>query len=160
MSGVAKVSQRYRPGVGIILLNSKHHVWIGRRGDITSEAWQMPQGGIEEGETSEMSALRELEEETGVTSDLTEILAVSRGWYQYNLPSKLIKTAWGGRYRGQRQRWYVMRFLGNNNDINIQTEHPEFSDWRWSDPATLASYTIDFKRELYVSLIKEFKAFL
>ncbi len=160
MNGAAEDRRQYRPGVGIILLNSEHHVWVGRRYGITSEAWQMPQGGIDEGEMPETAAFRELEEETGVTPGLAEILAVSRSWHQYELPSNLIKTVWGGRYRGQRQKWYVMRFLGSNSDINIQTAHPEFSEWRWSEPADLERYIIDFKRELYAALTKEFVAFL
>jgi len=160
MSGAVEDRRQYRPGVGIILLNSEHHVWVGRRYGITSEAWQMPQGGIDEGETPETAAQRELEEETGVTSDLAEILAVSRGWHQYELPLKLTKTAWGGRYRGQRQKWFVMRFLGSDRDINIQTAHPEFSEWKWSEPAGLTRDIIDFKRELYTALTTEFAAFL
>jgi len=160
MNGVVKDEQKYRPGVGIILLNSVHRIWVGQRYGITSEAWQMPQGGIDEGETPETAALRELEEETGVTSGLAEILAVSRDWHHYDLPAELTKIAWGGRYRGQRQKWFVMRFLGNDGDINIQTAHPEFSEWRWSKTADLERHIIEFKRELYAALREEFSAFL
>lgn len=160
MSGAAEDRRQYRLGVGIILLNLDHRVWVGRRYGTASDAWQMPQGGIDEGETPEAAALRELEEETGIASGLIEILAVSRGWHQYDLPPKLAKTAWDGRYRGQRQKWYVMRFLGKDSDINIQTTHPEFSEWRWSKPAELERHVIDFKRKLYAALIREFTSFL
>ncbi len=152
--------REYRPGVGIFLLNSAHLVWVGRRFGVTSEAWQMPQGGIDAGETAEAAALRELAEETGVTSDLAEIVAASRGWHHYDLPSDLMDQTWGGRYRGQRQKWYVMRFLGHDGDIDIATEHPEFSEWRWCEAADLVRHIVEFKRSLYAALVKEFAAFL
>ncbi len=160
MNGTAGDERQYRPGVGVILMNSAHGVWVGRRYGVTAEAWQMPQGGIDEGESPEAAALRELEEETGVTPDLAEILAVSRGWHQYDVPAELTKTVWQGRFRGQRQKWFVMRFLGGDGDINIETEHPEFSEWRWTAPADLERDVIDFKRPLYAALTKEFAAYL
>ncbi len=160
MNGTAENERAYRPGVGVILLNSAHRVWVGRRYGLTSEAWQMPQGGIDEGESPEAAALRELEEETGVSPDLAEILAVSRHWHQYEVPAELTKTVWQGRFRGQRQKWFVMRFLGGDGDINIETEHPEFSEWRWSASIDLERNVIDFKRPLYAALTKEFAAYL
>ncbi len=151
--------QEYRPGVGIILLNSARLVWVGWRFGVTSDAWQMPQGGIDAGESPEAAALRELEEETGVTSGRVEIIAASSGWHSYDLPPELTKQAWGGRYRGQRQKWYVMRFLGHDSDIDIATEHAEFSHWRWCEAADLTRHIIDFKRPLYAALTEEFAAF-
>ena len=153
-------TSEYRPAVGIILLNSAQLVWVGQRFGVTAEAWQMPQGGIDLGETAEAAALRELNEETGVSSGLAEIIAVSRGWHQYDVPPEMAKLAWGGRYKGQRQKWYVIRFHGRDSDIDIAKAEPEFSEWRWSSAADLTRNIVDFKRQLYTALIKEFSAFL
>jgi len=153
-------ASEYRLAVGIILLNSAQLVWVGRRFGVTAKAWQMPQGGIDVGETAEAAALRELNEETGVTPDLAEIIAVSRGWHQYDVPPEMTKLAWDGRYKGQRQKWYVMRFYGHDSDINIATAEPEFSEWRWSSATDLTRHIVDFKRPLYNALIEEFSAFL
>lgn len=150
----------YRPCAGIMLLNAACEVWVGRRRDMTIHAWQMPQGGIDPGETAEAAALRELEEETGIAPALTEIVAASRDWHQYDLPADMLNNAWGGRYKGQRQRWYVMRFLGRDSDINIATDEPEFAEWRWSPAAELPHHIVPFKRPLYEALIEEFAAFL
>ncbi len=156
-----RVEERgYRPCAGIMLINPARAVWVGRRRDMTTHAWQMPQGGIDAGETAEAAALRELEEETGVAPALAEIVAASRDWYQYDLPPELLNNAWGGRYKGQRQRWYVMRFLGRDSDINIATHEPEFSEWRWSPAAELPHHIVPFKRPIYEALIEEFAAFL
>ena len=160
-TGATPVEERgYRPCAGIMLLNSASHVWVGRRLDMTSHAWQMPQGGIDPGETAEAAALRELEEETGVAPALVKIVAASRDWYRYDLPPELVRDRWGGRYKGQRQRWYVMRFLGQDSDINIATEVPEFCEWRWSEAAELPHHIVPFKRPVYEALLKEFAAFL
>jgi putative (di)nucleoside polyphosphate hydrolase len=159
VSGQDQEDLPYRPGVGVLLMNGERHVWVGRRFDVTSHAWQMPQGGIDPGESPEAAAVRELEEETGVRPNLVEIVAVSRGWHRYDLPADMMKQAWQGRYRGQRQKWFVMRFLGGDRDIDIATEHPEFSEWRWSNAVDLQRDVIEFKRPLYTALIDEFSAF-
>jgi len=160
MTGPPADARGYRPGAGIVLLNSARQVWVGQRFGVTSQAWQMPQGGIDAGETAEAAALRELQEETGIAPALAEIVAASRDWYHYDLPPEMGNNVWGGRYKGQRQRWYVMRYLGRDSDIDIATDEPEFSAWRWSEPADLPRHIVPFKRPLYEALLKEFAAFL
>lgn len=145
----------YRPGVGVLLLNSKGKVFVGRRIDTTAEAWQLPQGGIDPGESPREAALRELEEETGVT--LVEIVGESRGWLSYDLPPDIAGKVWRGRFRGQRQKWFAMRFLGEDSDIDIATEHPEFEDWRWVDLGEVPAQIVAFKRQLYDAILEEFK---
>ncbi len=144
----------YRDGVGIMLINAKKHVFVARRIDTTSEAWQMPQGGIDPGESPVQAALRELGEETG--TDKAEILRESAGWYEYDLPDHLIPVIWGGRFRGQRQKWFALRFTGTDADIDINTEHPEFSEWQWTEIKNLPGLIVPFKRDLYQALVDEF----
>ena len=144
----------YRPCVGIMLLNRRGQAFVARRIDMPSEAWQMPQGGIDDGETPQVAALRELREEVG--TDKAEILAESRDWHDYDLPAELIGKLWGGRYRGQRQKWFAMRFTGSDDDINIDTEFPEFLDWKWAALERLPSLIVPFKRHLYELLVAEF----
>jgi len=144
----------YRPGVGIMLLDRKARVFVARRIDMPSQAWQMPQGGIDDGELPEQAVMRELEEETG--TDKVEIIAESDGWYSYDLPDWLIPKVWGGKFRGQRQKWYALRFLGRDEDINIETENPEFLDWKWVQMGELPDLIVPFKRSLYLSLVEEF----
>lgn len=146
----------YRPCVGIMLLNSEAKVFVAQRLDTPIEAWQMPQGGIDKGETGKQAALRELKEEIG--SDNAEIIAESEGWLHYDLPPDLIPSVWHGRYRGQSQKWYVMRFLGQDSEIDIETEEPEFSSWRWVELDALPELIIPFKRKLYQDLVEEFRA--
>jgi putative (di)nucleoside polyphosphate hydrolase len=148
----------YRLGVGMMLLNAEGNIFVAKRIDTHAEAWQMPQGGIDKGEDAPTAALRELLEETG--TDKATILAESADWYAYDLPDSLIPTVWGGKYRGQKQKWFVMQFLGNDADINIETEHPEFCEWKWATPVTLPDLIVPFKRQLYVDLLAEFKAHL
>jgi putative (di)nucleoside polyphosphate hydrolase len=147
----------YRPCVGVMLVNRDGLVFVGQRIDNKEgDAWQMPQGGIDPGEDIEGAALRELEEETGVKADLIQILARSKKEYFYDLPEELIGKLWGGKYRGQRQTWFVARFLGVEADINIATKHPEFNAWRWTSPDTLVDLIVPFKKKLYRDVVAEF----
>ncbi|MFP3383296.1 MULTISPECIES: RNA pyrophosphohydrolase [Tritonibacter] len=150
----------YRPNVGVMLINGAGDVWVGQRMDRHKEAWQMPQGGIDKGEDARAAALRELEEETGVTPDLVEIIAESDGWLPYDLPQEVVPHFWGGKYRGQEQKWYLMRFVGQDAQINIQTDDPEFSAWCWQPVAELVEKVVPFKREVYARVVEEFKAHL
>ncbi len=146
----------YRPGVGAMLVNSDGLVFVGQRIDSTLDAWQMPQGGVDPGEAPDNAVLRELEEETGIVPALVEIVACSATPYDYDLPADLIKTVWKGRYRGQRQHWYLLRFLGTDKDVNIATAHPEFNQWQWVAPETLVDLIVPFKRDLYAAIVDEF----
>lgn len=148
----------YRRGVGIMLLNRDKEVFVAKRIDMTSEAWQMPQGGIDEGEDPRSAAIRELTEETG--TGLAEIIGESKEWLRYDLPDDLIAKIWGGRYRGQEQKWFAMKFLGEDSDINIHTDHPEFSAWQWVEPTLLPGLIVPFKRDLYTQLLAEFRHLL
>lgn len=148
----------YRAGVGIMLLNDRNEIFVGQRLDSKLEAWQMPQGGIDPGEAPRDTAFRELAEETGVTK--AEMIAESRDWLTYDLPDEMIGTIWKGRYCGQRQKWFAMRFTGTDADIDIATEHPEFRSWRWSTKDELADLIVPFKRALYAQVIAEFDALL
>ena len=144
----------YRPCVGIMLLNARGRVFVAQRIDMPSEAWQMPQGGIDKGESPLDAARRELKEETGV--DRIELIAESQDWYAYDLPADLAPKLWRGRFRGQTQKWFVFRFLGRDADIDIATETPEFSAWKWAEMADLPALIVPFKRALYSRLVEEF----
>lgn len=151
----------YRPNVGIMLANPKGLLFAGQRIDApklgTDEtAWQAPQGGIDEGEDPLEAALRELEEETGVRRDLVTVEAEYPGWLTYDLPHDVVPKIWKGRYRGQKQRWYLMRFHGADNQIVIEGDHPEFSRWTWIDPRDLVEKIVPFKRDIYTQVIAAF----
>ena len=144
----------YRPCVGVTLINREGLVFVARRIDTEMEAWQMPQGGIDEGEDPRAAALRELEEEIGTNK--AEIIAETKDWLQYDLPHDLVGKVWKGRYRGQRQKWFAMRFLGEDSDINIETEHPEFCAWKWEQLERLPNLIVPFKRKIYQDIVSEF----
>lgn len=146
----------YRSCAGIMLLNAEGMVFVGQRLDSQLDAWQMPQGGIDEGEEAEAAAYRELGEETGIAPHLAELIARSAGEHLYDLPPHMLGKIWKGRYRGQRQIWFLMRFLGTDSDINIATAHEEFRAWRWAAPEQLVDLIVPFKRELYANVIAEF----
>ncbi len=155
----------YRPNAGLMLLNAAGKVFVGKRIDTDSDAWQMPQGGIDKGEEPQSAALRELEEETGISAGLVEILAVSDGWIKYDFPKELAAKLWvrrsgEPRFRGQKQRWFLMRFKGQDRDVNIATAHPEFSDWKWMVPADVPAHIVPFKRGIYEQVLTEFADFL
>ncbi len=151
---------RYRRGVGVMLLNDRKQVWVGRRIDNTDEAWQMPQGGIDPGEAPWETALRELEEETGIPPHLVERIADCPERLKYDLPEALKPKLWGGKWKGQEQDWYLCRFLGRDSDVDIATAHPEFCEWKWIDADQLPELIVPFKRELYRRLLREFAGFL
>lgn len=144
----------YRPGVGIFLLNAAGEVFVAQRIDTRQEAWQMPQGGIDDGETPRQAALREMAEEIGTNK--AEILAESRHWLSYDLPPELVSKVWRGRYRGQKQKWFALRFLGEDSDIDLATPDPEFLSWRWLPADRLPDLIVPFKRTLYRDVLAEF----
>lgn len=150
----------YRLGVGIALLNEADMVFVGRRIDQTAEAWQMPQGGIDPGEDPRQTALRELEEEIGVPPARTAIIAESRDWLSYDLPPDLAAKVWKGQYRGQKQKWYLCRLIGDEDAINIQTAHPEFDAWKWARFSDLPDLIVPFKRPIYEAIVAEFKGYV
>lgn len=146
----------YRPCVGVMLVNPQGRVFVGQRIDWPEPAWQMPQGGVDEGEDARAAALRELQEETGVPPELVQIDAETEGWIPYDLPIDIVAKRWGGRYRGQKQKWFLMRFLGADDQVRIDTPHPEFSRWKWSDPQDLLANIVAFKRDVYARVLDEF----
>ena len=146
----------YRPCAGVILMNRDGRVFVGQRIDSTLEAWQLPQGGIDPGEDAETAAVRELFEETGVTADKIELIARAPRELTYDLPEDMIGKVWKGKWRGQRQTWFLYRFLGQDGDIRIETERPEFRAWRWIEPASLLAMIVPFKKALYEELLVVF----
>lgn len=150
----------YRPCVGVVLVNPDGLIFAGKRRDSDIPAWQMPQGGIDPGETAKTAVLRELWEETGVTADLVSMLGEAPDWISYDLPADLVGKVWKGRYRGQTQRWFALRYNGTDAQINIATQHPEFSEWRWITAADLLAGIVPFKRAVYVQVVAIFRAHL
>lgn len=147
----------YRPNVGIMLANQNGLIFVGQRLDsIDSAAWQMPQGGIDSGETEEEAAFRELAEETGVSEEHVTLIARAKEEYIYDLPEELMGKLWKGKWRGQRQMWFLMRFIGEDSDVNIATEHAEFAAWKWVKPEELPGLIVPFKKRIYEGLIREF----
>ncbi|MBK5263739.1 MAG: RNA pyrophosphohydrolase [Alphaproteobacteria bacterium] len=153
---VNKQDLPYRPCAGVMLVNFEGKVFVGQRLDSSVEAWQMPQGGIDHGEDPQSAAIRELEEETGITELHIQILARSKEEYYYDLPDELIGKIWKGQYRGQRQFWFLARFTGTDDHVNIETVHQEFRAWKWADPDQLPELIVPFKKKLYRDILKEF----
>lgn len=147
----------YRSNVGIMMVNEKGFVFVGQRLDNNQNAWQMPQGGIDAGEDPETAAYRELLEETGVKKQDVRFVASSSKWLSYDLPEDLIPILWNGKFRGQKQKWFLFNFLGEDGDINIATEHPEFSKWKWISKENLLKEIVPFKKSVYENVLKEFK---
>ena len=145
----------YRPCVGIMLINRDNLVLVAQRIDQVAEAWQMPQGGVDEGETPRQAALRELKEEIG--TDRAKIIAETEEWIHYDLPRDLADKVWNGRFRGQTQKWFAMRFLGNDSDINLATARPEFIEWKWIPLNSLIDVAVSFKRDNYAQVVAEFR---
>ena len=147
----------YRSNVGIMMVNEQGYVFVGQRLDNNQNAWQMPQGGIDAGEDPETAAYRELLEETGVKKQDVRFVASSSQWLSYDLPEDLIPILWNGKFRGQKQKWFLFKFLGEDRDINIATEHPEFSKWKWISKENLLKEIVPFKKSVYENVLKEFK---
>ncbi|NNL35273.1 MAG: RNA pyrophosphohydrolase [Silicimonas sp.] len=146
----------YRPCVGVVLANPEGLVFTGERVD-TPGAWQMPQGGIDKGETPRIAALRELEEETGIPSSQVVVEAETPGWIMYDLPDHLIGKLWKGRYRGQKQKWFLLRFQGDDGAIDLDKHHREFIRWRWSTPDRVVADIVPFKRDVYLKVMSSFE---
>ena len=144
-----------RTGVGIIVLNKQNKIFVGKRKDNPGDKWQMPQGGVDEGEDYITAMKRELLEETSIQN--IEIIKEIDKIYQYELPENLIGIICKGKYRGQKQKWFIARFLGEEKEINLNTKHAEFVDWKWIEPKLLPEVIVNFKKDLYISLLKEIK---
>ena len=147
----------YRPCVGITLINQDNKIFAGQRIDNNADAWQMPQGGIDDKEEPLIAAFRELEEETGVTKKSITHIDTMDEWIPYDLPSKLVPKLWNGKFRGQIQKWFLFKFEDNDNVINIQTSHPEFAEWKWIAPNELIESIVPFKLSTYTKVLKYFK---
>ena len=144
-----------RKGVGVILLNNKNQVFVGKRRDNPGDKWQMPQGGVDEGEDNFIAMQRELIEETSIKN--IKIIKEIENVFEYELPENLVGIIWKGKYRGQKQKWFITRFLGQDSEINLNTKHPEFIEWKWLEPIKLPDVIVDFKKNLYLKLLKEIK---
>jgi putative (di)nucleoside polyphosphate hydrolase len=153
-------SKDYRPNVGMMIINQKKEIFVGKRIDHPSNFWQMPQGGIDAQEIPSIAALREMDEEVGIKKNKVDLLTESKDWYYYSIPSDLAKTLWKGKYKGQRQKWFLYKFKGTEKDINIHTEHPEFSDYKWVTKDFLVPNIVPFKKKIYEKLLLEFKNYL
>jgi putative (di)nucleoside polyphosphate hydrolase len=150
----------YRPCAGVMIVNRDGKVFVGQRLDSVLEAWQMPQGGIDAGEEPLAAAIREVGEETGIPPDKVELLAEAPDWLTYDLPPELIEQVWKGKWRGQRQRWFLFRFSGEDADVNIATAEPEFRAWRWVDPDEVPTLIVPFKQQLYRDVLAAFREHL
>ena len=148
----------YRPCVGVMIRNARGDVFVGQRKDHYEHAWQMPQGGVDPGEEPRAAALREMWEETGIDPSRVTVVAETENWIPYDLPDELIGKLWKGKYRGQEQKWFLLDFHGTDDQINIDTDHPEFRAWRWLPPSELVDNIVPFKRDVYVAVLAAFAA--
>lgn len=146
----------YRPCVGIMMINAQGLIFAAQRIDTAAPAWQMPQGGIDKGEDPATAALRELEEEIGVTPNQVAVLGSTADWLTYDLPVAMVPNIWKGRYRGQKQKWFLMRYLGRDADIQLEQKHAEFSAWRWIDADSMIAAIVPFKRDIYEQVVAAF----
>ena len=142
-----------RAGVGIVLLNHENNIFVGKRIDNPKDSWQMPQGGVNKNENFLKAAKRELEEETGIKS--VELIKELDGWFKYDLPKDLLGKLWKGKYRGQKQKWFVMKFIGKIDEINLKSKNPEFLDWKWIKPSELPEIAVNFKVDIYKEIKKQ-----
>jgi len=149
--------KNYRPCVGIVLINNGS-IFAGQRLDYKSDAWQMPQGGIEENESPIRAAIRELKEETGINKKHINIILESKNWINYDLPKELIPKLWNGKFVGQSQKWFAMEFSGSDSDVNINTKNPEFSKWQWMTKNKLLDSIVPFKKRVYENILSQFSA--
>lgn len=158
MNNTTKNNRPYRPGVGLFILNKNKQVFIGKRIDIENEYWQMPQGGIDDGESPEEAAYRELQEETGIKN--ANIIACTKNWLHYDLPLDLSYEFWDGKFTGQKQLWFLLEFSGKDSEIDITQPEPEFSSWKWTNIQNLPNIVVPFKKNLYIEVIEEFRQYL
>ena len=147
-----------RIGVGAIVLNNKNKIFVGKRADIPVNKWQMPQGGVNKGENLITAMKRELMEETSIQN--IKVLKKIDKWFEYELPKDLLGIIWKGKFRGQKQRWFIVRFIGNESEINLKTKHPEFIEWKWIEIDELINVIVDFKKDVYKKLVIELKEFI
>lgn len=150
----------YRKGVGIVLINANGEVFAGRRIDMALDVWQMPQGGVDYGEETLSAAYRELEEETSIKSHMVSVVAVSKDWLSYDFPDNLAKRVMGGKFIGQKQRWFAFKFNGSDSEIEVNTKNPEFASWCWMSPEKLSDQIVDFKKSIYGIVFEEFSEIL
>ncbi len=147
-----------RNGVGVIILNKSNKIFVGKRKDNPIDKWQMPQGGLNQGEDYLSAMKRELYEETSIKS--INVIKEIDGYFEYTLPKELVGIIWKGKYRGQKQKWFITKFLGSEEEINLKTKHPEFIEWKWISPSILPDVIVDFKKNLYLKLLEEIKKFI